>query len=227
MIRQAPAIFAAAVFALFACAEASAQQHPATTPASCKEPTFPKAPSASMSTEELNALVSGFQATQRDGKARYINCSSDPDWNKYEAKVDAYAAKLNSAVNAFNKANSRPTTTPASCTPVKKLEVPAAPTREQLIQLQADLKTVIPDFNERYQKCASAKDIADTKAAIQKAQTDFDAKVREVNAETERKNAEIQKENEEALRQQQEQANKSQRNSTPATGSSNSPGTRY
>jgi hypothetical protein len=229
MIRKAPALLAAAIFALFVSGQASAQQqqHPAQTPASCKEPVFPKAPAPGMGTEELNALVNGFQATQRDGKARYINCSSDPDWAKYEKKVDAYAAKLNGAVNAFNKANARPTTTPASCTPVKKLDLPATATREQLVQFQTDLKAVIPDFNERYSKCASVKDVADTKAAIQKAQNDFDAKVREVNAETERKNAEIQKENEEALKQQQEQSNKSQRSNTPSSSGSNSPGTRY
>lgn len=206
MIRQAS--FFAAAFALVLAGPASAQQHPAVTPASCKAPVFPKAPSPGMTSEQLTELSKQFQATQKDGNARYINCASDADWSKHEKAVDAYSAKINAAINSFNKANSRPTTTPASCTPVKKLVVPSQPTREQLLALQEDLKAVVPDFNDRFSKCASVKDVNETKANIEKARADFDVAVKAMNADTEKKNEEIRKANEETLRQNEEAAKK-------------------
>lgn len=124
MIRQASA-FAAAVFALFVAAQAQAQSGaPAVTPANCKEPVVPKQPAAKMTSEELNALTKQYQAAVKDGNSRYMQCASDADWGKFQKKVEAYGNKLSAEVATFNKTNGRPQTTPASCTPMKPLDVP-------------------------------------------------------------------------------------------------------
>ncbi|MDB5364718.1 MAG: hypothetical protein JWM77_645 [Rhodospirillales bacterium] len=226
MIRQASA-FAAAVFALFVAAQAQAQSGaPAVTPANCKEPVVPKQPAAKMTSEELNALTKQYQAAVKDGNSRYMQCASDADWGKFQKKVEAYGNKLSAEVATFNKTNGRPQTTPASCTPMKALDFPAVPTREHVVQIQADLKVAQADFNDRYAKCAATKDAVEAKNNIEKAVTAFNAKAQQINAETQRVNSETQKANEEALKQQEENASK-QKSNTPSGGSSNSPGTRY
>jgi hypothetical protein len=198
MMKRHASAFAAAAFTLFVASAAMAQSGaPAVTPANCKEPVIPKQPSANMSSEELNALTKQYQSAVKDGNSRYMQCASDADWAKFQKKVEAYGNKLNAEVTAFNKANSRPATTPASCTAMKKLDVPASPTREQLVELQGELKAAQQDFNERYVKCASAKDAQDAKTNIERAVEAFNTKAQAVNAETQRLNEESQKKSEE------------------------------
>jgi hypothetical protein len=227
MIRKA-SVFAAALFALFVAAQAQAQSGaPAVTPANCKAPNIPKQPAAGMTGEELNGLTKQYQAAVKDGNARYMQCASDADWGKFQKSVEAYGGKLNAEVATFNKANGRPQTTPASCTPIKPLDVPASPTREQLVQLQADLKVAQTDFNDRFVKCASAKDALAAKSNIETAVTTFNSKAQQFNAETQKTNAETQKSNEEALKQQEEAGKQQPKQSTPMSSGSNSSGTRY
>jgi Skp family chaperone for outer membrane proteins len=225
MIRHAP-ILVAAAFGLFVASNALAQSGaPAVTPANCKEPVVPKQPASTMTSEELNALTKQYQAAVKDGNSRYMQCASDADWGKFQKKVEAYGSKLNAEVAAFNKTNGRPQATPASCTAMKPVVVPAAPTREQLVQIQNDLKVAQADFNDRYAKCAATKDAVEAKTNIEKSVAAFNAKAQELNAETQRVNAETQKANEEALKKQEESASK--RGNPPAGAASNSSGTRY
>jgi hypothetical protein len=180
-----------------------------------------------MTGEELNALSKQYQVAVKDGNSRYMQCASDADWGKFQKTVEAYGSKLNAEVAAFNKTNGRPQTTPASCTPIKRLDVPATPTREQLVQLQQDLKIAQTDFNDRYVKCASSKDALEAKANIEKAVTVFNGKAQEFNSETTKANDATRKANEDAAQQQEEAAKQQPQQRAPMSSGSNSPGTRY